>query len=181
MFAADYRTHVGFMRSDDRANNLGWNHYMSVAAFEPLSDGDHAFRIFDVDGEELTTQGIDDRYTCVVQNLRLIKRDRINRWSPQEKAWSEMAIGEDSEGRALLIFCRSPYSMHDLNDILLSLPIDIVAAQHVEGGPEAQLYISVGETQLEILGSYETGFRENDSNDRAWPIPNVIGVRPREQ
>ena len=91
------------------------------------------------------------------------------------------ALGEDSEGRALLIFCWSPYSMHDLNDILLSLPIDIVAAQHVEGGPEAQLYISVGETQLEILGSYETGFRENDSNDRAWPIPNVIGVRPREQ
>ena len=179
MFAADHRTHVGFMRSGAQINNHGWNHYKSVAAFEKHGGGDHLFRIFDVDGGDLTTQEIDESYDGVVQNLRLIKRDGINRWSPQEKMWSEMALGEDSEGRALLIFCRSPYSMHDLNDILLSLPIDIVAAQHLEGGPEAQLYINVGGTELGMVGSYETDFNENDDNDRAWPIPNVIGLRPR--
>jgi len=179
MFATDHRTHVGFMRSGTRIDNRGWNHYKSVAAFEKFSGGGRLFRIFDVDGGDLATQEMDESYGSVVQNLRLIKRDGINRWSPQEKMWSEMALGEDSEGRALLIFCRSPYSMHDLNDILLSLPIDIVAAQHLEGGPEAQLYVNVGGTELEVVGSYETGFNENDDNDRAWPIPNVIGLRPR--
>ena len=35
------------------------------------------------------------------------------------------------------------------------------------------------DTQLEVLGRYETGFNENDDNGHAWPIPNVIGLRPR--
>jgi hypothetical protein len=54
-----------------------------------------------------------------------------------------------------------------------------VAAQHLEGGPEAQLYINMGGTELEVVGSYETDFNESDDNDRAWPIPNIIGLRPR--
>jgi len=181
MFAADYRTHVGFMRGGDQTNSSRWNHYQSVAAFEPRSDGDRPFRIFDLDDPSVSSQDVDVRYTCVVQNLRLIKRPRINRWAQQEKMWSEMALGEDSKGRALLIFWRSTYSMHDFNDILLSLPIDIVAAQHLEGGPPAQLYINVDDTQLEVLGSYETGINENDDNSHAWSISNVLGIRPREQ
>ena len=32
------------------------------------------------------------------------------------------------------------------------------------------------ELELELIGSYETGFLENDDNARAWPVPNVIGV-----
>jgi hypothetical protein len=49
----------------------------------------------------------------------------------------------------------------------------------MEGGPEAQLYVHAGETELEMFGSYETSFKENDQNEMAWPVPNVIGMRPR--
>ena len=55
--------------------------------------------------------------------------------------------------------------------------IGLVALQHLEGGPEAQLYLNVGDTELEMVGSYETSFRENDGNARAWRIPNVLGVK----
>jgi hypothetical protein len=71
--------------------------------------------------------------------------------------------------------------MHDLNGILLSLPIDLVAAQHLEGGPEAQLVVRIGDTDLEFSGSYETGFVSDDANSRLWAIPNVIGVRRRSE
>ncbi|HEY6946849.1 MAG TPA: hypothetical protein VI431_17050, partial [Candidatus Acidoferrum sp.] len=57
--------------------------------------------------------------------------------------------------------------------------IGLVAAQHLEGGPEAQLYVHVGATELEMVGSYETAFTENDANSAAWPVPNILGVRPR--
>jgi hypothetical protein len=30
-----------------------------------------------------------------------------------------------------------------------------------------------------MFGSYETGFREDDSNAVAWPIPNVLGIKRR--
>jgi len=69
--------------------------------------------------------------------------------------------------------------MHDLNNELLAAGIGIVAAQHLEGGPEAQLYLHVGSLEMEMYGSYETSFRENDSNSAAWPVPNILGLRPR--
>ncbi len=29
------------------------------------------------------------------------------------------------------------------------------------------------------VGSWETGFDENDDNVRPWPLPNIIGARRR--
>ena len=118
-------------------------------------------------------------YASVVQNLRLISQPGQNRWGQQGKMWSEAALGEDKSGRILFIFCRSPFSMHDLNQELLRSDIGLVAAQHLEGGPEAQFYINIGDFELELYGSYETSFRENDENATSWSIPNVLGVRPR--
>ncbi len=174
MFGTDYRTHIGYLRNGDHVNNSNINDYMSVAAFGPRDGDDPPFRIFDLD--EVAMSKVRARYNGVIQNLRLIKRDCENRWSPQNKKWSEAALGEDAHGNILLIFCRSPHSMHDLNEILLSLPIDLVCAQHLEGGPEAQLFIRLGETTRHLVGSYETGFNENDDSRGGHPIPNVIGV-----
>jgi len=66
--------------------------------------------------------------------------------------------------------------MFAFNETLLSLPLGIVRAQHLEGGPEAQLFYQVGEQQGEFVGSFETGFSDN-SNHVGWPIPNVIVVK----
>jgi len=68
--------------------------------------------------------------------------------------------------------------MHDFNEILLKLPINIVVAQHMEGGPEASLYFDLKGTKIELIGSFES-FNENDGNVKFWAIPNVIGVEER--
>ena len=111
----------------------------------------------------------------MIQNLRLIKRPGKTRWSKQSKKWSEVALGEDKKGNVLFIFNRSPSSMYDFNQSLLKLPIDIVCAQHLEGGPEASLYFAYNGTEVDIFGSYETHFNENEQNYRAWNIPNILG------
>jgi hypothetical protein len=177
MFATDYSTHVGFMRSTDHVNSDAVNQYLSALAFEPVVASLPRARIFDLDVIKIDAVMRD--YANVAQNLRLIKRPRVNRWSAQDKRWSEAALGEDSSGRLLFIFARSPFSMHDLNNILVSLPIDLVCAQHLEGGPEAQLYIRLGQAEHEFVGSFETDFRSNDSNNHAWPIPNALAIEPR--
>jgi hypothetical protein len=181
MFATNSRTHVGFLKDGDHFNNDHVNtKYQSVAAFSPKTDDMPPFRIFDLDVEGTVIDNINEGYDCVIQNLRLIKRPCENRWSRQDKIWSEAALGEDSEGRALFVFCRSPYAMHDFNMILCSLPIGLVCAQHLEGGPEAQLYVRYGDLELDLVGSYETGFLEMDSNQGRRGIPNVIGVKARD-
>lgn len=181
MFATDGKTHVGFMRFRDHTNSPKVNAYQSVAAFDLRDKASSAapFRIFDLDAPQVSMEAILTNYDSAIQNLRLIKRPGSNQWPQQSRMWSEAALGEDDSGRALFIFSRVPFSMHDLNRELLDAGIGVVAAQHLEGGPEAQLYLHAGQVQLEMFGSYETSFRENDSNGTPWPIPNILGVRPR--
>ena len=137
------------------------------------------FRIFDLDSPGVSMETILRDYASAVQNLRLIKRPGRSRWLQQKQTWSEAALGEDEEGRILFMFCRSPYTMHDLNTELLGLDIGLVSAQHLEGGPQAQLYIDTGEVAIELSGSHGASYRVNSEVARAWPIPNVLGVRPR--
>lgn len=180
MYAADRRTHVGFLESRGRVNSGAVNGYQSVAAFDPVPGSRlPAFRIFDLDDPGVTVAGLREDYESVVQNLRLVKRPGLNRWQQQEKRWSEAALGEDEQGRILFIFARSPFTMYELNRELLAMGIGLVAAQHLDGGPPAQMYVGVGDQELEWVGSWETGAHENDANRTAWPIPSVLGIRQR--
>jgi hypothetical protein len=180
MFGPDYKTHLGYMEFQGHVNCSKVNGYQSVAAFDPRDPENHPpFQIFDLDAPGVTMKAIRLHYASLMQNLRLIKRPGTNQWSKQGKKWSEAALGEDKEGKILFVFSRSPFSMHDLNQELLSAGIGLVAAQHLEGGPEAQLYLNVDGVELEICGSFETSFKEDDENATAWPIPNVLGVRRR--
>jgi hypothetical protein len=71
----------------------------------------------------------------------------------------------------LFIFSRAPKSMHDLVRELLDSGIGIVAAQHLEGGRLAQLYVKAGDVELELF--------DGAGSASAWPIPNVLGVTRR--
>jgi hypothetical protein len=179
MFNTDRRSHTGYMKCGAHVNNRSVNPYKSLAAFNPLSGKDAPFRIYDLDTTSVSS--VSRRYACVIQNLRLIDRARTNRWQKQDNKWSEAALGEDRQGRILFIYCRSPYPMYDFNRFLLSLPIDLVCAQHLEGGPEAQLFLDYGRTTLDLFGNYESGFAEDAWNSGAWPVPNVIGIVKRAQ
>jgi len=180
MFETDQKTHLGYMRCREHVYTGHVNKYQSVAAFDPRNGKElPRFRIFDLDTPGVTLESIQQDYDSAVQNLRLVKRPGANQWGQQQKKWSEAALGEDEAGRILFIFSRPPFSMHDLNRELLGAGIGLVAAQHLEGGPEAQIYVHAGAVELEMFGSYETSFKENDTNSFPWPVPNVLGVRPR--
>jgi hypothetical protein len=182
MFATDYRTHIGYLRFRDHVYCGNINNYQSVLAFDPRKGKEiPPFRIFDLDANGVTMQTILRDYSSAVENLRLIKKPRINVWKQQDRRWSEAAIGEDDKGRILFIFSRSPFSMHDLNMVLLEAGIGIVAAQHLEGGPESQLYMKSGSFAVNLSGSYETSYNEDNGNVISLPIPNILGVRPRTQ
>ena len=176
MYATDGRTNVGCLRDGAHANNARWSaDYKSALAFGPKKKGIPAAAMFDLDGARRPAALAD--YGSVVQNLRLLKRAGRNVWSRQDRRWSEAAVGMDDRGRVLLMFCRAPLSMWEFNEALRRLPLGVVQAMHVEGGPEASLSIHAGKVDLDLSGSYETGFNENDAQRRQWPIPNVIGVR----
>jgi hypothetical protein len=174
MFGGDGLANVGYARDGGHVNHGSWSRYRSLLVANPVHDGLPPAAILDLDQPGARDRAQD--YDVAVQNLRLIKAPRKNVWSVQEKRWSEAAVGMDDEGRILFLFSRTPYSMSEFNHLLLSLPLGIVSAMHVEGGPEASLSIHTGDVEMDLMGSYETAFNENDSVRHQWEIPNVLGV-----
>lgn len=115
-------------------------------------------------------------YPSLVQNLRLLKTPGVDVWAhAKPKRWSEAAVAQDADGRILFVFSRQPFTMTQFNHELVSR-LGAVRAMHVEGGPEASLSIHTQKLRLDLCGSYESGFREDDTNGKQWPIPNVLGI-----
>ena len=174
MYLDDHLSNVGFARSGKHVNHGKWvKKYQSVLVLDPRQKGLPAAAIIDLD-----TPGARERldgYDTVVQNLRLIKAPGKSGWSAGRRQWSEAAVAMDREGHILFVFSRAPFSMGEFNRILLSLPLGVVAAMHVEGGPEASLSIR-GPVKRDFEGSFETGFVEDESVTEQWAIPNVLGV-----
>jgi hypothetical protein len=175
MYRDDRLTNVGHAHAPGHVNNARWSgKYKSALAFGPRRSDLPPAAMVDLD-----TPGAEaglTAYETVVQNLRLIRAPGRGMWGKQERRWSEAAVAADKAGRILFIFSRRPYSMQELNDKLLGLGLGITAAMHVEGGPEASLSIHAGGVDLDLNGSYETGFNENDDEKAQWPIPNLLAV-----
>ena len=165
MFNTDYKTNMGYMKSDGSIlNNREHPNYYSVLAFDPLSIDLPSFYIYDTDIVPLDS--ILKSYNSVVENLRLIKRSRENRWPEQEKRWTELAIGQDSDNNIIIIYCHNDLSMFEFNNLILSLPIDLSTAQHLEGNSPAQLYFSFKSHTIDL--------------DNGVFVPNLLGFKMRK-
>ena len=178
MYAEDKLTNVGHAHGPGHVNNAHWSEkYKSVLVFAPKRARLPAAALIDLDapGAQAALSG----YGGAVQNLRLIRAPGQGVWGKQERRWSEAAVAADSAGRILFIFSRQPWAMNELRVLRVTLPLGITSAMHVEGGPEASLSIHAGGVDLDLNGSYETGFNENDGEKAQWPIPNVLGVPRR--
>jgi len=188
MFQANHRTSTHFLAgpSDPRlADSAAHTNQSSDArgnamlVFDPIDPTrDPAVRLVDRRCGQ-SFEAAHAAYRSRVQSIRMVSCQRTNTWAQQPKQWSHAAVGVDGKGRLMFVHARSPWSTHDFIDTLLSLPIDLAQLQYAEGGPEASLWVDGGGFELELVGSYETGFNENDHNQHAWPLPNVIGLRPR--
>lgn len=179
MYETDGQTHCGYLKNGSAIHPATFrNDYSSICVFAPFAASDPPFRLLDTDDARIE-KGILSKYAVAVQNLRLIKHPGENRWKPQPKMWSEVALGEDKDGNALFIYCRTPSTMHDFNEHLLKLPLHLVSAQHLEGGPPASFYLNCGGVVIRGVGGYESGFNEKGGNQSAWLLPHVIGVGAR--
>lgn len=168
----DHTAHVGYLRSGEHVNQAKWNQYKSAFAFSP---GKAAVVDLDSADQKKAATG----HETVMQNLRLISAARGNVWPDNKSSWSEAALAGDDKGRILIVFSRSPLTMKEFNEKLLALGLGVTGAMHLEGGPEASLSIRSAKVNLDLCGSYETGFNEDDDNKQQWPIPNVIAVVAR--
>lgn len=177
MYQTDFKTSVSYMRTRNHINNPWLSKDKSVLAFDRAQQTAPPVKMIDRECESFDAWR--QTYQTFVQSIRMISCRRRNVWAQQSKRWSIAAIGIDGGGRILFIHSRSPYSTHDLINILLTLPIDIRQAMYAEGGAEAQLYINSKGHEYEFTGIRDAS-AANAQDHNAWPIPNIVGVVRRQ-
>jgi uncharacterized protein YigE (DUF2233 family) len=171
MFRAN-RLPVGFAKANGRV-------------IQPTQSSDRSIFVFDDSSARLLDTECDSfdpsAHSNALQAIRMISCNGRNVWSQQPRIWSTACIAEDASGKILFLHARSPLSVHDFIDAIRALPLNLTRAMYLEGGPEATLFArgTAAAAAIERVGSYETGFNENDDNTIAWPLPNVIGVVAR--
>lgn len=177
MFQMDGITNVGYMKVNGKVLNGHINDDNTIIVFG--TDDPKLPQMQIIDRECQDWKKLLEKYQNATQGIRMVDCKGANRWSQQPRKWSMVVMGYDKQGRALMVACRSPYTVHDFIDILLGLNLDLRNCMYLEGGPETSLYLNTPDCHVEVVGSFETGFFESDLNDRAWPIPNVIGIVKR--
>jgi hypothetical protein len=148
--------------------------YQAFLVLDPVEKGLPAVRMLDPDCDDV--EALLPRYRTVLQSIRMVDCKGKNRWSAQPRLWSAVVLGLDTQGRLLVIHSRSPYRMHDFVGVLQKLPLGVARLMYLEGGPEASLHVAAPGRTVRRVGSFETGFNENDDNREYWALPNVLGV-----
>ena len=177
MFQADGLTSIDFMKNFAHVNNPRLSRDNTILAFNPVDKNLPQIQLIDRECQDF--DDLRTKYRSFVQSIRMISCRGENVWSRQDAKWSILAMGMDVQGNILILFCRTPGSVHDFIQILLSLPLSLKSAMYLEGGPQTSLYISTPKITLERYCTL--GGLESDSLKFALPIPNVIGItrKPR--
>jgi hypothetical protein len=142
-------------------------------AWDPVTPGDPPVSSAGTSCPGFDLAALRRRYRSLVQGYRFLDCDgRALPWQ-DPKHYSAAGLAVDRSGRVVFIHARAAVTMAELAVALANH--DLTGAIFLEGGPEASLVAG----ELALLGSYETGFVENDDNREFWALPNVVGLVAR--
>jgi hypothetical protein len=174
MFQEDALSSVSLMRKSGHVNNPRLSKDRSVLLLDRRDGSEPRVKLLDRDCEDWDSWK--GRYRTQVQSIRMVSCKGRNVWTQQPREHSTAAIAKDGEARVLLIHVASPYSTHDLIEILLDLPLGIERAMYLEGGAPAQLYVNAGGEEISLRGIPDSG---RAGLSVSSPLPNVLGLRAR--
>ncbi|HUS33107.1 MAG TPA: phosphodiester glycosidase family protein [Kofleriaceae bacterium] len=118
------------------------------------------------------------QYRSVVQSGRLLGCNGEALPWKDKKQYSAAAIGLSRDRKQVVfLHARDAVTMTELATAVAEL--DLSGAIFLEGGPEASLVVRGAKSELSRVGSYETGFVENNENQSFWWLPNVIALETK--
>jgi hypothetical protein len=180
MFWRDQQTSTGYMKNYDHLNN-SYIHpkYEGFLVFHPIHYHLPEIQIIDQEHDQNWRELLDE-YNTVIQSFRMISQKGNNVWEQSNKKYSVASIGITKGGYVLFIFCQTPLTIHDLNNVLLDMPLNLKNCIFVEGGPTAGLVVSTHNNIQGWKGISES-FLWSDAPSSFVPLPNVIGIRPKQR
>ena len=169
----------GYLQSGSHVNNaLVKESFRSMIALNPKTKNRRNIEILDLTCESFYAQK--QLFGSLAQGLRMINCEgTAMAWNKRNQSCSMMVAAQDEKGWFYLIFCRSPYTHNQMIRFMKDMPYHLTNAIYLEGGPETSLLIDVNQHCIEKVGSWVSDTYERDDNQSFWKLPNVIGVKVR--
>jgi hypothetical protein len=164
---------VGLVIAQGVAHGADNPKFSGFVAWDPVAPGDPPVSVAGRGCPGFDLAALRRRYRSLVQSYRFLDCDGHALPWQDPKRYSAAGIGVDRAGRVVFVHARAAFTMAELATALAGH--DLAGAVFLEGGPEASLVAG----DLTRIGSYETGFVENDDNHELWQLPNVIGLVAR--
>jgi hypothetical protein len=164
---------VGLFVVDGIASSKDNKKMGGFLAWDPRAPSDPAVTIAGRECPGFDLEALKARYKSVLQSFRVLDCDgKPIAWT-DPKQYSAAVVGVDRRGRVVFIHVRAARTMKQLAAEIAAPEFDLAGALFMEGGPEASLVAD----PLAVMGSYETGFVENDDNHEFWKLPNMLGLK----
>jgi hypothetical protein len=169
----------GFMKVNTHYNNRKLNpSYKAMIAMHPTDSSFSKMDILDLQCN--SWESVNHKYHSYAQGMRMLDcSGKPLGWNKRNQSCSMLVAAKDAKGHLYYIFTRSPYTHNQMIRFMLDFPFSLTNAIYLEGGPETSLYVCIGETVLEKVGSYVSDTYPTDKNEQFWRLPNVMGLKAR--
>jgi hypothetical protein len=148
-----------------------------AALVDGPSDGAGGARVLDLQRDSIDVAG--PRWSEVAQSFMLFDRDGRTRVRRSAVVANRTVVGEDADGRLLVLTTEGGYTLYELAGLLRNSPLRLTHAMSMDGGDEAGLCVRVGGFRYASMGKWEpTGEVPNPAHPIV-PLPAVVEVHAR--
>ena len=147
--------------------------FKAALVASPRSGGPRA-RVLDLDKHPIRVDELPWRE--VAQSFRLFDDDGKIRVRKSSQVAYRTAVGEDAQGRLLVIATEGGYTLYELAGLLRTLPLGLRRAMSMDGGDEAALCIRCGSFRYASFGHRLSDGSVPNPLRPTVPLPAVVTV-----
>ena len=147
--------------------------FQAALVADPKSGGPGA-RVLDLNRHPIRTDELPWRE--VAQSFMLFDDDGHIRVRRSSQVAYRTVVGEDEQGRMLVIATEGGYTLYELAGLLKTLPIGMRHAMSMDGGDEAALYVRCGAFRYASFGHVTPDGRVPNPMRPTVPLPAVVTV-----
>ena len=147
--------------------------FKAALVADPRSGGPGA-RVLDLDAHPIRADELPWRE--VAQSFMLFDDDGRIRVRNSGQVAYRTAVGEDAQGRVLVMATEGGYTLYELAGLLKTLPLGLRHAMSMDGGDEAALCIHAGDFLYASFGHRVSGGAVPNPIRPTVPLPAVVTV-----
>ncbi|HUK64376.1 MAG TPA: phosphodiester glycosidase family protein [Dongiaceae bacterium] len=147
--------------------------FKAALVADPKSGGPRA-RVLDLDAHPIRADELPWRE--VAQSFRLFDDSGHIRVRKSNQVAYRTAVGEDAQGRLLVIATEGGYTLYELAGLLRTLPLGLRRAMSMDGGEEAALVIHCGTFNYASFGHRTREGSVPNPMRPTVPLPAVVTV-----